>query len=98
MLSKETAAPVRAQADAFVLSSKCVHTVNATGKRVITSRHAQAKHEYSVLPSSLACRRGNRRPRQPVVVCSSTLPTAEPGKVKLGFVGIGIMGLAMVST
>lgn len=33
-----------------------------------------------------------------VVRCCAALAQAEPGKTTLGFVGIGIMGLAMVST
>jgi hypothetical protein len=36
--------------------------------------------------------------RRQVVRCCAALAQAEPGKTKLGFVGIGIMGLAMVST
>lgn len=42
-------------------------------------------------------RRSTLKQQQRGVVCRATVAAAEPGKTTLGFCGIGIMGLPMVS-
>ncbi|KAG2439550.1 hypothetical protein HXX76_004903 [Chlamydomonas incerta] len=68
----------------------------------VSQRRVSATAATSACPSSVAARPQLRRAAQPgrraaVMVCAQAAPLVEaaPGKTTLGFIGIGIMGLAM---
>lgn len=60
---------------------------------------AQQRHQSNALDARIEGRRsgaGSRRPRRCRCAASAAVPTAQPGKTKVAFLGIGIMGNAMV--